>query len=168
MKPLRHLAGIGIAGGLLAAPPACAQPPRAALFAFELDDTSLQGEIQGPAPEDLARLARLDAQLQEALVRSGRYEPVAVAADPLGPTLRTCGGCEVDAARKLAAQVSVIGWVQKVSTLILNINIVMRDVATGGRVAGGSVDIRGDTDESWTRGLSFLLRNRILVGATAQ
>jgi hypothetical protein len=28
-------------------------------------------------------------------------------------------------------------------------------------VAAGSVDIRGNTDESWSRGLSYLLRNRL-------
>jgi hypothetical protein len=30
------------------------------------------------------------------------------------------------------------------------------------------VDIRGDTDESWRRGLSYLLRNRILDEQTAR
>jgi hypothetical protein len=44
----------------------------------------------------------------------------------------------------------------------------MRDVSTGRRIAAGSVDIRGDTGESWSRGLSYLLRNRILVGETPQ
>lgn len=143
-----------------------AQCPRAAVFAVELVDTSLQGAIQGPAKEDLERLARLDAQLLDSLARSGQYTPLAVVADPAGPALRTCDGCEVAPARKAGAQVSVIGWVQKVSNLILNINLVMRDVETGKRIAAGSVDIRGDTDKSWMRGLAYLLRNRILVSGT--
>ena len=42
----------------------------------------------------------------------------------------------------------MVGWVQKVSNLILNINIAVYDVASGRRLAGFSVDIRGDTDES--------------------
>jgi Protein of unknown function (DUF2380) len=136
--------------------------PMAAVFAFELDDTSLQGEMRGQDAGDLVRLGRLDQQLREALVRSGRYTPVALPTDPGEPSWWTCDGCEVDSARRAGAKVSMIGWVQKVSNLILNINVVMRDVATGQRIAAGSVDIRGDTDESWTRGLSFLLRNRIL------
>jgi hypothetical protein len=139
-------------------------PPKAAVFPFELDDTSLQGSMQGQDPDDLARLARLDAQLRDALARSGRYTPVEVPAEPGGRTLWSCNGCEVDRARKAEAAFAVVGWVQKVSNLILNINLVIRDVATGERVAGGSVDIRGDTNESWTRGLSYLLRNRILTG----
>ena len=42
-----------------------------------------------------------------------------------------------------------------------------RDVAlvgadVGDLVGGGSADIRGNTDESWQRGVSYILRNRIL------
>ncbi|MFL5281177.1 MAG: DUF3280 domain-containing protein [Rhodopila sp.] len=154
-----------LAGALLAVADARANPPSAAVFAFQLDDTSLQGSITGETDGDRARLARLDAQLRDALARSGRYAPVAAPAMPDGSPAWMCDGCELDAARRMAADVSVIGWVQKVSNLILNINLVMRDVATGQRIAAGSVDIRGDTDESWTRGLSYLLRNRILSDA---
>ncbi len=75
--------------------------------------------------------------------------------------MRTCNGCDVDLARKAGARISVTGWVQKVSNLILNINLVARDVATGQVIGAGSVDIRGNTDESWSRGLSYLMRNRL-------
>jgi hypothetical protein len=53
--------------------------------------------------------------------------------------------------------------VQKVPTLILNINAPILDVASGRIVAGGSVDIRGNTDESWSRGLTHLVRDRLLA-----
>jgi hypothetical protein len=46
-----------------------------------------------------------------------------------------------------------MGTVQKVSNLILNINVYMEDVQTG------SVDIRGNTDESWRHGLDYMLRH---------
>jgi hypothetical protein len=75
--------------------------------------------------------------------------------------MRTCNGCDVDLARKAGARISVTGWVQKVSNLILNINIVARDVDTGEVISAGSVDIRGNTDQSWSRGLAYLLRNRL-------
>ena len=158
-----------VAGTLFAAPSArAADAPVAATFAFQLDDTSLQGEMRGHDAGDMARLGRLDTQLRDALAQSGRYKPVAVPADPAGQSWWTCDGCEVDPARKAGAKVSLVGWVQKVSNLILNISIVMRDVQTGQRIAAGSVDIRGDTDESWTHGMSFLLRNRILGGESAR
>jgi uncharacterized protein DUF2380 len=164
MKSGHVLAVAILASTLFAEPGARAAPPAAAVFAFQLDDTSLQGST----PDDRARLARLDTQLRDALAQSGRYTPLAAPALPDGQPPWTCDGCERDAARRMDAAVSVVGWVQKVSNLILNINLVVRDVATGQRVAAGSVDIRGDTDESWTRGLSYLLRNRILIGGNGR
>jgi hypothetical protein len=42
-------------------------------------------------------------------------------------------------------------------------NIYVRDVHTGTLVTGMSADFRGNTDESWTRTMSYLLRNRLLA-----
>jgi hypothetical protein len=163
MKSRGAVAAAVLTWVLVAGSAARAQPAKAAVFPFELDDTSLHGTMPDPEREDRARLARLDTQLHDALVRSDRYTPIGVPPEPGGRDLWSCNGCEVELARRDGAAFSIVGWVQKVSNLILNINLVIRDTATGQRVAAGSVDIRGDTDESWTRGLSYLLRNRILV-----
>ena len=64
-------------------------------------------------------------------------------------------------AQQVGADYAVLGWVQKVSNLILNINLQIREVATGRLVKAGSADIRGNTDESWSRGLRYLLAHRI-------
>jgi hypothetical protein len=53
--------------------------------------------------------------------------------------------------------------VQKVSDLILNINVYMADVAAGKLAFVHSVDIRGNTDESWTRGVTYLVKNYLLA-----
>jgi hypothetical protein len=53
--------------------------------------------------------------------------------------------------------------VQKVSNLILNMNIYLRDVHTGHLITSMSADFRGNTDESWSRAASYLLRNRVLA-----
>lgn len=145
---------------LLAASPALAEtPPRLAAFDFTLNNTS-------PAPstpEELARLHRLDGQLQETL--RGRFALVDLA--PLRDKLervdsiRVCNGCELDMARTVGAQQVAYGWVQKVSNLILNVNLVIEDAATGKVLHADSTDIRGNTDESWTRGLRYLLNERI-------
>ena len=51
---------------------------------------------------------------------------------------------------------------QKISNLILILNMQVRDTATGDVVSAGTVDIRGNTDESWRRGIDYLLKHRIL------
>jgi hypothetical protein len=142
-----------------------AEPQRAAIFGFELDDTSLEGEKSGPRRDEQARLRQLDSQLRDLLAGSGEYLPVdtaSIATEARSRNLWDCGGCEAALAAKAGAQVAVIGWVQKVSNLILNINVVIRDASSGAVLHAGSVDIRGNTDESWSRGLSYLVRNRLL------
>ena len=49
-------------------------------------------------------------------------------------------------------------WVQKVSNLILNINVEVRS-ETGATRYRGSVDIRGNADEAWLRGVRRLAEN---------
>jgi hypothetical protein len=143
---------------------AAREPSPTAAFRFGFDDTSLQGQMQGPEPAEQHRLVALDAELRAMLMASGccsmvDLERIAKQAQDMDPW--TCKGCDLDLARKAGARISVTGWVQKVSNLILNINLVARDVATGQTIEAGSVDIRGNTDESWSRGLAYLLRNRL-------
>jgi DNA polymerase II small subunit/DNA polymerase delta subunit B len=42
-------------------------------------------------------------------------------------------------------------------------NIYLRDAHTGRLIASMSADFRSNTDESWSRTMSFLLRNRLLA-----
>ena len=91
----------------------------------------------------------LDNRPQEALITDlkGRFK------------LYDCNGCEVDIGRALGADRTLTAWVQKVSNLILNINIQIRDVQSGLIVLTRSVDIRGNTDVSWLRGVRYMTRS---------
>ncbi len=153
------------AGGLaFAVAAAHAEAPKTAVFDLELVDTS-GGNSPDEKAQELGRLEALDARLREKLRESGQYELVdmePVRARAQGYNLQACGGCDVKLAREVGAEVVVTGFVQKVSNLILNINIYIRDVASGRMIKGVSADIRGNTDESWRRGLDWLLANRIL------
>ena len=138
---------------------------KAAVFDFELIDTSLEGEMRGPQDAETARLALISDYLREKLAESGKYvivdtAPAATAIQAAG-YIHTCNGCDADIARSLGADIAVTGTVQKVSNLILNVNIYTRDAATGERTAAMSVDIRGNTDKSWLRGVSYIVRNRL-------
>lgn len=142
------------------------EPTRLALFDLELIDTSLQGEMAGVDPADQARLRMIQEELSAGLRDSGRFElvdtaPVADQVEAAG-VLWSCQGCEVGIARRLDADLALVGWVQKVSNLMLNFNVVIRDTSTREQVFAGSVDIRGNTDESWQHGIRYLLKNRLL------
>jgi len=43
------------------------------------------------------------------------------------------------------------------------VNLYLRDVHTGELVTMVSADMRGNTDESWTRATGYLIRNRLLA-----
>lgn len=156
------------AGVMLAGAPATAQDRArtVAVFDFELIDTSLQGEVEGVRADETRRLVLISDALRAALGASDRYELVdtAPAAQAIAEAgyLYGCNGCEAAIAASLGADLAVAGTVQKVSNLILNINVYIREARRPDRVRVYSVDIRGNTDESWLRGISYLLRNRLL------
>ncbi|WP_027546486.1 DUF3280 domain-containing protein [Bradyrhizobium sp. WSM2254] len=150
---------------LLTGSVALADPPKLAVFDFELIDTSLPGEFYGSKPE-LVRLDRISEQLRKELADSGRFQvldiaPVRDAARHAN--LQACGGCDLKLAGQLGADLEITGMVQKVSNLIINLNIYLRDVKTGAMITAASADMRGNTDESWTRTMSYLIRNRLLA-----
>jgi hypothetical protein len=136
---------------------------RVAFFGFHLINTSLEPTT---AAED-RRIRDLDGLLQDKLSASGRFKLVAIPPDiqkeiAAGPEIGNCNGCERDFAKRIDADRAAWGSVQKVSNLILNINVYMTDVQTGKPAFTRSVDIRGNTDESWRRGLDYLLRHYLL------
>jgi len=149
-------------------PAAAAQEPaRVAVFDFELIDSSLEGQLRGASQAEGARLAALGETLRRAYAAAPGFavvgiEPVRQAAR--ARRLHSCRGCEASLAAQIGAELAVTGTVQKVSNLILNINIQVREVETGRLVRAASADIRGNTDESWRRGLKWLIENRLRLG----
>jgi len=149
----------------VAASLAASQQPlkRLLMLDFELIDEQ-EGVV--PFPEKEARLAMASQRLREALIKEELYNVIDSA--PVAQLIRTeaerqsllgCNGCELDIARKAGADRILLAWVQKVSNLILNINIEVRDAKTGRVVLVKSVDLRGNTDQSWQRGIDFMVRN---------
>ena len=138
-------------------------------FRLRIRRHRIEGATNGPRADESARLAWLDHEMRRRLSRSGRVDVVDVAnvADRTrARDLRTCGGCDAGFAGELGARYSVTGWVQKVSNLILNMNVVVRDAGTGEVVLSKSVDMRGNTDESWSRALDWLVNRYLLAPDT--
>lgn len=155
-----------LATGFGVSPVAAADAVPIAIFDFELLDTSLEGEVSGINDDEQKRLKLISNLLRKMLDESGRYRVVDLA--PIageienGGNWQGCNGCDAVLAAKIGATYSVTGEVQKVSNLILNINIYFRDTRTRKVVQVAGVDVRGNTDRSWSRGVSWLVRNRLL------
>ena len=136
--------------------------PKAAVFDFQFADLA----AQPPTQADMARLPRISAELRKLLGESGLYEivpigPVAAEVEASAP-LRACGGCAATFAQKLGADVAITGEIQKVSNLILNLNVYILDVDGKTPERAYSVDMRGDTDESFDRAVHYIVRHNIL------
>lgn len=144
--------------------PACGdEPPTVAFAGFNIINTSLEATTDA----ERARLAMIGAELRESLGKSGRYRFVPMPADSIEdakahPDVSGCGGCQFAWGRRAGSELVMWGTVQKVSNLILNINLYIDDVKTGQKVLGTSVDIRGNTDESWRHGIRYLVENNLL------
>jgi hypothetical protein len=137
-----------------------------AVFDFELIDTSLDGEMNGPRADEQQRIVQISNELRAKLGADDRFRVVDMApveAQAHAVHLQACGGCDADLAAKLGAKLAITGTVQKVSNLILNMSIYVRDVKSGKRVAVMNADMRGNTDESWLRTVDWLVRNRLLA-----
>jgi hypothetical protein len=111
---------------------AAAESRRVAFFGFFLINTSLQPT----QPAEEKRLEMLDTILRDQLAGAGRFSFVAISPELqkqaiAGSGLPNCNGCERDLAEKTDAEWVAWGTVQKVSNLILNINLYMEDVQTG-------------------------------------
>jgi Protein of unknown function (DUF2380) len=152
------------AGGVAEGAPADQAPPRVAFFGFQLINTSLQSTTA----EEEARIRMLDDAFRKKLDASGRFKIVPIPPDlreevAAAPEISNCNGCERDFAIKAGADWAAWGTVQKVSNLILNINVYIEDVRQKKMEFVKSVDIRGNTDESWQHGLDYMLRHYLFL-----
>ena len=161
------LAAVALALAELSSPATAANTRSFALLGAHLQNDN---EIYEPTSDaELARLKKIEEAFTQQLANSGRFEvtpvPKAMAAKiTAGQTLGECGGCELEYGAALG--VDEIAWinVQKVSNLILNLNVYMADVKTQKMTFVRSVDIRGNTDESWIRSVTYLVKNYLLPG----
>ena len=152
---------------VIAALPVAAETRRIAVFNFDLIDDSQEGEMNGVRADETQRLVLISDELRRLLKADGRYEPVDTAPvaddiERLKPMYK-CNHCEDDLARKLGVNYVMIGTVQKVSNLILNLNLYVRDVAADKIIQGMSSDIRSTSDDSWMHGVRWVVKNQLLA-----
>jgi hypothetical protein len=151
---------------LLAGSAQAAQPARTAVFAIELVDTSQEAE-RGVREDQLRRLNLATAELSKLLSGSPQLHLIDIAPQQeliaAKAPLNKCNGCEEDIAKALGADLFVSGVIQKTSNLILSFAITVKDVRSGKVIRAGQVDIRGNTDDTWLRGIRWVVKNRLLA-----
>lgn len=167
----RLLPAVACFGSVMFLTPAVAQDtPSVALLGVHFQNDN---EIYEPtSAQERERLVQLGVVFEKEFEGSGQFDvkrvPDSMASQiAAGQTLGACGGCELDYGAKLG--VDEVAWinVQKVSNLILNLNVYMANVPDGKMTFVRSVDIRGNTDESWRRSLVYLIKNYLLPGRKA-
>lgn len=165
---LATAAGLG-----LQRPAVASEPPALVFVGFELID-----DHPDPArlPAHEARLAQIGRQMATGLDERNLYRVIDPTAQPAvqqalararsdNEYLHRCNGCLAGIAAAAGAPLVGVGWVQRVSNLILNLNLAVWAIdPRGGQdrmTLTKSVDIRGDNDESWRRGIAFMLRDMV-------
>jgi hypothetical protein len=125
-----------------------------------------------PSPAEQQRLATIYAELTKILAADGRHQlvdivPIAKEIEAAAPIV-DCNGCEIDLAKKLDGQILYTGLVDKASDTLLNMRIMEIDVASGQLKRAGNVVIQGNTDEAWTRGVRWLMKNKLAADTTPE
>jgi|GEM_PF-304130 len=149
---------------------AAAAPSDPAKVAFlSIQFLNDHADLEPTTSAERARLASTESAFKAQLEASGRYKFVSIPAEvaakiAVGPEIGGCGGCEFSYGAKLGADYAAWIVVQKVSDLILNMNVYMVGVPAKKIAFVRSVDIRGNTDESWARGMAYLVKNYLLGG----
>ena len=159
-----------------ASPRPAAASPKLVVFPFEMIDVTkasspmgyeLGGGLPtGPDPDEVRRLKVISDDLTRRIIEDGRYQPVGGAelaseVEKLGP-IHKCNGCEDDIAKRLGAGLALVATVEKLSDLLYNINLYLRDVPGGKVQAVMSTTIQGSTDEAWLRGVRYLAERKLL------
>jgi len=148
------------------APPEGTAPIKIAIFDFELEDRSAAGGT-GASPDEAKYLAQATQEAKRELAESGRYSVVNTAGADLaaaqGQGLRNCRGCDAAIAAKLGADRDLIGVVTKISMTEYTVTVQVTDVRGGAAIQSYTTGLRIGADYSWVRGVTWLMKNRVLA-----
>jgi hypothetical protein len=148
------------------------EPVRIAVLSAQLQND--HAEWAPTTDAERQRLVKIESTFKSMLEASGQYKFV-----PVSPSIQEkinndqsmgrCAGCEIQYGKDIG--VSQVAWieVQKVSELILNINVYISNVDSGRLIFVKSVDLRGNTDETWQHSIKFLVKRYVLdLGQSGQ
>ena len=142
-------------------------PIKVAVYPFELEDFSAAGGVVPTNARDARYLAEATAEAKTWLAESGKYALVDTAAVQDEParthTLHACQGCLGSITRTLGADQAVIGLITRISRTEYTLLIQFYDAGSGEPVSRYFTGLRMGADDSWPRGVTWLMKNRILA-----
>jgi hypothetical protein len=137
-------------------------PIKIAIFEFELEDFSAAGQTKS-VPET-SYLAQATDEAEQQLRASGRYTVIdAVHSGISAAKERNCGGCEAPIALSRGADEAFIGVVIKISMTEYIVRFRISNAQNGELISTYSTDLRMGADYSWSRGVRWLMQNRMLA-----
>lgn len=167
-----------LALAMLAVLPAAArsaepQPTKVAVYGFELKDFSAGGGIIAPDERDATYLAAATDEAKRQLTQSGRYTvidtaPVADETAVKAHQLRDCGKCIGPITQRLGAEQGVLGTITRINRTEYTLLIQFFDATTGEPAASYYTSLRMGANYAWPRGVTWLMKNRILLAAAPQ
>ena len=171
---LSALIGGAVAAAAIAFPPVApagaADAAKIAVFEFELNDVSGRSGFVAPDALDRDNLKKMTEDARRLLAASGRYSVVdtAGAGDVPHWGLRSCQGCEAGMARKVGADLSLVGVVTRTAGIVYTVQIVIRDASTGALVSSHYSGGQLGADRSWSRSVKWLMEHEILAAPAAK
>ncbi len=146
------------------------EPVSIVVFNFELNDKTAGAGIIPMDAADTASLIASTEKTRQMLAASGLYRVVdtgGVADDGEAKgLLQHCDGCEAQLARKVGAQQSLLGVVNRVSRTEYTVHMYIRDAKSGELLSTGATTLRMGANSSWPRGAKWLLER--FLPATAK
>ena len=140
---------MGLVAALLTTTPAMAET--VAIFPVKLLDTSFE-----PRDQEGEHAAR-QQMMAEILASGMEGETTILTTDEVA---QTCApetvDCLLQVARDAGADHALFVGVQKVSSLIIEMNVALVDAADGATVQTGELNFRGDNDNSWRRAAEYV------------
>lgn len=139
---------------------------KVAFLGIHFTDMSTEGALNGAREDETRRVAISEEYIIRRLTEHG-FDVLAT--DAIDAELEKytnparCNGCDLEFGKALGARYVVVSEVVKISNLIQSVNIAVRDVETGRQIKGMAVDIRGNTDAAWERGLRYILDRHVLI-----
>jgi hypothetical protein len=134
-----------------------------AVLPFEIVDNT---PVPGGGERNERMLRKLTYFVSQMISDEGVYKVVpqaeidkAVNDAQLGTYIHTCNQCEYDLAKMVDGDKVMVGWIYKMSILVLTLHIKVKDVESEKTLISKAYDFRGDNEKAWLRAARYMVRD---------